>query len=288
MKTLLASAVAWGCAGLFAVAYAMAEAPEFDRYQVILSRMPFGPERALQSPGGATSAASGAPAESFTKNLKMCAVTRHVLTGQLQVGLVDIATKRNYFLKVGDEEDGIRLVDADYDKEKALLKKGDEQVWITMTSGAGFAVAAAPAGVPPAPGLVPAAVPSPIAPPPAIAAAAVPRVPALPQASGAPTPKGTPADAAAERLAAMRARRMETLAPAAVPSAHGANTRTAAASAASKDGEAARSPKELEKHLQDYQMDLIRSAGTKGPPLPIPLTPEMDQKLVDEGVLPPQ
>jgi hypothetical protein len=35
-------------------------------------------------------------------------------------------------------------------------------------------------------------------------------------------------------------------------------------------------------------MDLIRSRGEKGPPLPIPLTPEMDQQLVQEGVLAPQ
>lgn len=41
---------------------------------------------------------------------------------------------------------------------------------------------------------------------------------------------------------------------------------------------------ELEKHLQDYQMDLIRKGE---PPLPIPLTKEMDSQLVKEGVLPP-
>ena len=42
---------------------------------------------------------------------------------------------------------------------------------------------------------------------------------------------------------------------------------------------------ELEKHLNEYQMDVIRQGL---PPLPIPLTPEMDQQLVNEGVLPPQ
>jgi hypothetical protein len=38
-------------------------------------------------------------------------------------------------------------------------------------------------------------------------------------------------------------------------------------------------------------MELIRAAAkgeSKGPPLPIPLTPEEDKQLVDEGVLPPQ
>ena len=41
---------------------------------------------------------------------------------------------------------------------------------------------------------------------------------------------------------------------------------------------------ELEQHLQEYQMEVIRQGL---PPLPIPLTPEMDQQLVNEGVLPP-
>ncbi len=40
----------------------------------------------------------------------------------------------------------------------------------------------------------------------------------------------------------------------------------------------------LQQHLQDYQMEVIRQGL---PPLPIPLTPEMDDQLVREGVLPP-
>ena len=40
----------------------------------------------------------------------------------------------------------------------------------------------------------------------------------------------------------------------------------------------------LQEHLQEYQMEVIRQGL---PPLPIPLTPEMDQRLVEEGVLPP-
>jgi hypothetical protein len=41
---------------------------------------------------------------------------------------------------------------------------------------------------------------------------------------------------------------------------------------------------ELKKHLEEYQMEVIRQGL---PPLPIPLTPEMDDQLVAEGVLPP-
>jgi hypothetical protein len=41
----------------------------------------------------------------------------------------------------------------------------------------------------------------------------------------------------------------------------------------------------LQKHLQDYNMEVIRQGL---PPLPIPLSPDQDQQLVREGVLPPQ
>ena len=41
----------------------------------------------------------------------------------------------------------------------------------------------------------------------------------------------------------------------------------------------------LEKHLQEYQMEILR--GGSLPPLPVQLSPENDAKLVEEGVLPP-
>jgi len=41
----------------------------------------------------------------------------------------------------------------------------------------------------------------------------------------------------------------------------------------------------LRAHLERVQMDAIRNGL---PPLPLPLTPEMDAQLVKEGVLPPQ
>jgi hypothetical protein len=40
----------------------------------------------------------------------------------------------------------------------------------------------------------------------------------------------------------------------------------------------------MEHQLQEYQMQAIREGRE---PLPIPLTPEIDQQLVNEGVLPP-
>lgn len=46
----------------------------------------------------------------------------------------------------------------------------------------------------------------------------------------------------------------------------------------------------LQKHLREYNLELIRKAArgeAAGPPLPMELTPEEDAMLVQEGVLPP-
>jgi len=48
--------------------------------------------------------------------------------------------------------------------------------------------------------------------------------------------------------------------------------------------EQARKREEVRENLRQYQMEVIRSGM---PPLPIPLTQEMDDQLVAEGVLPP-
>jgi hypothetical protein len=61
------------------------------------------------------------------------------------------------------------------------------------------------------------------------------------------------------------------------------------AKAAEKRAEQAQAPQltgeELRQHLEEVQMDAIR---TGKPPLPMALTPEMDAQLVAEGVLDPQ
>ncbi|MEI6970294.1 MAG: hypothetical protein WCL44_02150 [bacterium] len=46
-------------------------------------------------------------------------------------------------------------------------------------------------------------------------------------------------------------------------------------------------PGEMQQHLENYNMELIVAGGEKGPPLPIPLTPEQDDALVGAGILPP-
>lgn len=197
----------------------------FDRYQIILARMPFGDEAAAAAAAAAAEAAAkGPPPESFTKNLKMCAITRNHFNGKIQVGLLDMATKKSYFFYEGDVEDGMELVKADYENEKALLRKGVEEAWMDMNAPT-VVVASAPPG----------------------------RPGAIPSAGMAPRP------------AVVTGNRREVLPP----------------PKPIYTGEA------LEKHLKEYQMELIRAKGEKGPPLPMELTPEMDEQLVSEGVLPP-
>lgn len=194
----------------------------FDRYQVILARMPFGDEAAAAAAAAAAAQAAVAQqqqVDSFTKTLKLCAITKNHFNNRIQVGLVDAATKKSYFLYQGDQEDGIELVSADYEGEKALLRKGTEEAWLDMNAAPVIvsAVAARPVGL--APG------------------------------------------------ARVMRRGMATPPPEPIKPLY-----TGAA---------------LEAHLKNYQMELIRAKGEKGPPLPLELTPEMDEQLVKEGVLPP-
>lgn len=210
----------------------------FARYQIILDRMPFGAEPPPPPPPSQPAAPPAPPPESVFKNIKMCAITRNDITGKVQVGLTDSAAKKNYFLTVGDTEDGIALLAADYEAEKAKLSKDGAELWIAMSDAA-----TATAAVPSAATVQPPAriVPSPKNP--------VDRVVTMASRGNAPDPN---------------LRRRDTA----------ARTNLTSEVVAQK--------------LQEYQMELIRSGGQKGPPLPMQLTPEMDAQLVKEGVLPPQ
>jgi hypothetical protein len=202
----------------------IARGDDFARYQVILNRMPFGVEPTPESLAAAL-AKPEPPRELFTRNLKMCAVTRNLLNGDVQVGLMDLSTKKNYFLRVGETEDGITVVEADYEGETALLRKDGDEERLGMSDAVAMTTVTSPAGA---------------------------------SAARAGVAKSVP-----RGISPRQAVREVKVAPPKLT------------------GEA------LEKHLQSYQMDLIRAGGEKGPPLPMELTPEMDEQLVNEGVLPP-
>lgn len=151
----------WLCGAIACAALVLAVAveagpasPDFARYEIILARKPFGDEPPTAAGNPAAPAGGGAAAaqESLAKTLQMCAITRNQRTGVVQVGLVNTQAKKNYFLAVGETEDGIEVVDADYEGERALLRKDGQEYWISMSEVVPAAPAmAAPPGASAAP-----------------------------------------------------------------------------------------------------------------------------------------
>jgi hypothetical protein len=209
---------------------------DFARYEVILQRKPFGepPPEPVQ-PVATTPVQAGPVEPPFVRSLRMCAVTESA--AGVRVGLVDIHGNppKTYFLWLGDEQDGIKLVDADYEMGAALLEKDGVQHWIYMDGKTGEPPSSMQEGM------------------------------ASSGATGGASVSSRP-ESYVERL---RKRRM-ALRVKETPAEQPVVAR-----------------EEIRRQLQEYQMEIIRAGGELGPPLPIPLTPEMDEQLVSEGVLPP-
>lgn len=206
------------------------------RYQVIKARKPFGmpPEPVRPTPPPRD------PANDPFKSLRMVGITDTVFG--IRVGLVDIAANppKSYYMAPGESEDGVAIVDADYELESALVKKDGEERWLSLSGGpvAGANTLPGPSSGGPAS-----------------------RLPSVSKGVASPV------ESYIERLKRRRQERLQQMEPPKL------------------QGEA------LAKHLQEYNMELIRKAArgeTDGPPLPIQLTPEQDQQLVNEGVLPAQ
>lgn len=215
---------------------------DFARYQGILDRKPFG--EPPPDPSQMTNAM--AVADLFTKTLKMVAIKQEQ-NGRIRVGFVNQAAgNKSYYLMVGEtSSDGIELVDADFELESALLKKGSQSNWIYMNSS--------------------------------------PQKPEVAPAGTAPSSFSSSSMAKAvqqKRVSLyselLRRRREGTGTQDGQPAGDAAST--------PKIPDGKMSGEQLEKHLKEYQMEAIRK-GLK--PLPIPLTKEMDDQLVSEGVLPP-
>ncbi len=284
-------------------------AQDFARYTVILDRKPFG-EEVVPPP---EAAAVVPPAESVVNKVKMTAVVRDE-AGVLRVGIVDIKSNRNYMLGIGESLDGMEVVEADYEKERARLRRGVEDYWVSMYGGSNKFELATRDGAgeakPESAGLKAGANGSAV---PGVASLSAPvpgpsRSPvsrsraALPGRKGELDQKLSYALRRMQREAARR-RAEEAADDTAAGSTewHGTNGlagvrpgRTGATAGQNAEvalvmqsltNQVELSEAEVAQLLQEYQKTLIRSGQS---PLPIALTPETDAQLVEEGYLPPQ
>lgn len=264
------------------------EPARFDRYGIILDRKPFGSE-SLPQPDVPRPVVP--PDQSFTAKFKIVGVTRNS-QGVVQVGLVDLKSNRSTLLGIGDSIEGVEVVEADYAAERARLRREPEDYWVSMKGGSNhFEIVRKDAPAPePSAGVAPTA-------PGRGVRAAVPR---SSYAARRQSREEARIRRELELLKAQEADRLrqsstseEARTVASVRAGKGTSEASAAISATgkallerlSKAEDAELSPEEVGALLQEYQKELIRSGQ---PPLPIPLTPETDRQLVEEGVLPPQ
>ena len=118
------------CFGLMSACAWAANGPSkpFADYQVILDRKPFG-----VAPPPEVVAPVFTPENSFAKTLRMCALLED--DNGIRIGLIDQSNNKNFFLSVGQTEEGIELVSASYEDEEAVIRKGAEMAVIKLQSG---------------------------------------------------------------------------------------------------------------------------------------------------------
>ncbi len=102
--------------------------------------------------------------------------------------------------------------------------------------------------------------------------------------SAAAAARPPPVTAVTRRMTYAERRRMRAAPPATNPGTPGGASAPVVAQPAPPPPQPRLTGKALEKHLREYQLEVIRQGL---PPLPIPLTPQQDAQLVKEGVLPP-
>lgn len=99
-----------------------------------MDRQPFGEAPEADPVNVAPPKPSG---PSYADALRVVAMT--ISGGDIRVGLVDSNPKppKTYFLFVGDEQNGIRVVDADYEAETVVVEKDGDQRTLRMGAGGG-------------------------------------------------------------------------------------------------------------------------------------------------------
>jgi len=104
----------------------------FDRYQIILDRKPFGE----LAPASAPAAASPAPGQPpLASVLRLAMLTYDEASGAVEAGIVDTKANRSYFLSVGQSEDGLTIVNADFERDQVLVRKDGQEAWLMLGAG---------------------------------------------------------------------------------------------------------------------------------------------------------
>ena len=123
--------------------------PDFETYQPILDRMPFG---APPDPNASPTTLTAADArkeqlekEKLAKQINMSALNI-TPDGRTAIGFTDLSAKppANYYLAVGESSDGWTVLEADYDTDTATVEK--EGIEITLQLGKGLIEPASPLG----------------------------------------------------------------------------------------------------------------------------------------------
>ncbi len=106
----------------------------FSRYEAILSRKPFGLPP-LPPPPPPPQAAQPPPPPAFASKLRLCAINC-TPAGTVAIGFIDSTSNppRNYYLDVGETEDGFLVREADFDQEFAVVTKDGVTVTLRLSS----------------------------------------------------------------------------------------------------------------------------------------------------------
>lgn len=257
-----AAVLIFAALGLPVLCRAVAMEEAFEPYRVILNRKPFGedPPPPPPPPDPPVQVAPPIrPEESFARHLRLTFIVRND-SGEIRIGIVNESIKKNYFMELGDTEDDITLVSIDYDQERVFLRHADQEAWLSMR------------GEDPETGRTGSLQPQ-------RATTERPRE-AVSRYRRPPAPPIRPG-LTREEYERTRAER---------PAPRPPRTTLETADALPEGSPAIPenlSPEEREIYLREYNLELIRAKGERGPPLPIQLTEEEDDLLVQEGVLPP-
>ena len=115
---------------LFPAALSIADNTDFNRYQLILDKQPFGQEppenEVVQVPAS----------ESFARNLRLSMLFEGP-DGTTRAGIVDNTTKKSYILRIGEPQDGLEMVEADIKTSEAMVRKDNEVALFKLEADAG-------------------------------------------------------------------------------------------------------------------------------------------------------